>query len=336
MNFIAGSLGVDCDFCHEKNFEADKLPVKSQAREMIRMVHRLNEEDFHGKTEITCFTCHRGQAIPSGLPVLGQRQSAAASAQGRPGTDALPSVGQVLDAYVKALGGQAALDGVKSRVMKTTKIGSSDFKETTEVFQQAPGKVLRIVRAQGYTTWAGFNGRQTWGYDSEKSYWGLLDSAQRLSLIQESEPYPGSRLRKQYAQVAVLAKERVGEREAYVVGGISPEGARESFSSMWTRVCFCDAARSKTQFWAGFRCRWTLRITATWMASTCLLLSGGRASGPSAWTPTMLARSLRFTRTSRSRTRNSIRQPRSSLKIRIKSSSRSASHADKATAWAAS
>jgi hypothetical protein len=72
---------------------------------MIRMVNRLNEEDFHGKTEITCFTCHRGQAIPSGLPVLGQRQSAAASAQGRPGAEALPSVGQVLDAYVIALGG---------------------------------------------------------------------------------------------------------------------------------------------------------------------------------------------------------------------------------------
>jgi photosynthetic reaction center cytochrome c subunit len=229
MNFIAGSLGVDCDYCHEENFEADKLPAKSRAREMIRMVHRLNEEDFHSKTEITCFTCHRGQTIPSGLPVLGLRQAAAASAQARPRAEALPSVGQVLDAYVKALGGQAALDGVKSRITKTTKINSSDFKETTEVFQQAPGKVLRIVRAQGYTTWAGFNGRQTWGYDSEKSYWGLLDSAQRLSLIQESELYPGSRLRKQYAQVAVLGKERVGERETYVVGGISPEGARESF-----------------------------------------------------------------------------------------------------------
>jgi photosynthetic reaction center cytochrome c subunit len=229
MNFIAGSLGVDCDYCHEESFEADKLPAKSRAREMIRMVHRLNEEDFHSKTEITCFTCHRGQTIPSGLPVLGLRQAAAASAQARPRAEALPSVGQVLDAYVKALGGQAALDGVKSRITKTTKINSSDFKETTEVFQQAPGKVLRIVRAQGYTTWAGFNGRQTWGYDSEKSYWGLLDSAQRLSLIQESELYPGSRLRKQYAQVAVLGKERVGERETYVVGGISPEGARESF-----------------------------------------------------------------------------------------------------------
>jgi len=229
MNFIAGSLGVDCDYCHGENFEADKRPAKGKAREMIQMVRRLNEEDFHARTEITCSTCHRSQAIPSGLPVLGKPQSAPGAAQAKPGADALLSVGEVLDRYVKALGGQAALDAVKSRVSKTTQLGSSDSKETTEIFQQTPGKVLRIMRAEGYTTWAGFNGRQTWGYDSEKSYWGLLDSAQRLSLIQESELYQGSRLQKEYAQVSLLGKEKVGERDTYVVGGISPEGARESF-----------------------------------------------------------------------------------------------------------
>lgn len=90
MNFIAGSLGVDCDYCHEENFEADKLPAKGKAREMIQMVRRLNEEDFHAKTEITCFTCHRGHAIPSGLPALGQPRSASA-AQAKSGADTLPS-----------------------------------------------------------------------------------------------------------------------------------------------------------------------------------------------------------------------------------------------------
>ena len=28
MNAIAGSLGVDCDYCHENNFEQDNLPAK--------------------------------------------------------------------------------------------------------------------------------------------------------------------------------------------------------------------------------------------------------------------------------------------------------------------
>ena len=230
MNFIAGSLGVDCDYCHEQNFEADKLAAKGKAREMIRMVRRLNEEDFHANAEITCVTCHRGQAIPSGLPALWPPGSGPAAAPAKPTADALPSVGQVLDRYVQELGGQAALDGVKSRVMKTTGLRSGDSKQITEIYQQAPDKVLHIARGDGgYTTWAGFNGRETWGHDSEKSYWGLLDSGQRLSLIQESEPYPGSRLRQRYTHVAVLGKEKVGDREAYVVGGTSPEGARESF-----------------------------------------------------------------------------------------------------------
>ena len=230
MNSIAGSLGVDCDYCHRNNFNEDKILAKGKARDMMRMVRQINEENYHGKTQITCFTCHQGQAIPSGMPALRMSRPTAEPTETKLAVDALPSADQVLNRYVQALGGQQALDGVRTRIVKTTQMDPrDDSKEVTEIFLKAPGKVLHVMQSNGYSTRAGFNGRQTWQYDSEKSYWGLLDTGQRISLIQESELYQGNRIRKQYTQVAVLGKEKIGERNAYVLCGISPEGARERF-----------------------------------------------------------------------------------------------------------
>jgi len=46
MSFIASSLNVDCDYCHEQDFSKDEKKEKLRAREMIRMVRQINEESF--------------------------------------------------------------------------------------------------------------------------------------------------------------------------------------------------------------------------------------------------------------------------------------------------
>jgi hypothetical protein len=162
------------------------------------------------------------------MPILHPQKATAENVPAKPGTEVLPSVKQVLDRYEQALGGQEALDKIKSRVLKTAPVDPKS-KEVTETFVKAPGRVLQIYQSEGYSTHAGFNGRQAWQYDSEKSYWGLLDKGQRITLIQESELYPGNRLRIEYTQLAILGREKIGERDAYIVGGVSPEDAQERF-----------------------------------------------------------------------------------------------------------
>lgn len=67
MAFIAGSLGVTCDHCHSAKFETDEgNPKKLKAREMMRMVDRINQDQFGGKIVVTCYTCHRGSVKPQG------------------------------------------------------------------------------------------------------------------------------------------------------------------------------------------------------------------------------------------------------------------------------
>ncbi len=82
MKSFTRALGVRCTQCHvgeeEKplstyDFASDAKPDKLIARDMMRMVHRLNTKELPaigGLTEpkVTCFTCHRGSKEPATVP----------------------------------------------------------------------------------------------------------------------------------------------------------------------------------------------------------------------------------------------------------------------------
>src|SRR6266704_5383258 len=71
MQFIASSLGVECEFCHvaHANEKDDKKP-KVTARKMINMMMAINKDNFEGHREVTCYSCHRGSADPMGTPIV--------------------------------------------------------------------------------------------------------------------------------------------------------------------------------------------------------------------------------------------------------------------------
>src|SRR6476469_11227289 len=120
MQFIANSLGVECDFCHVRgaNEKDDKKP-KQTARQMIQMQLAINKDNFKERPEVTCFTCHRGSHDPVGVPIISdgepkrpEPEKADASAP------ALPTAEEILNKYVEAVGGAASLETINSRVEK--------------------------------------------------------------------------------------------------------------------------------------------------------------------------------------------------------------------------
>ncbi len=72
MGFFAASLGLNCVFCHtaesleDWSHFADDVPRKRAARGMIAMVNNLNKNNFGGRREVTCYTCHHGNERPEG------------------------------------------------------------------------------------------------------------------------------------------------------------------------------------------------------------------------------------------------------------------------------
>ena len=81
MKGFATALGVRCTHCHVGqegqpatfDFASDAKKEKLTARAMLRMIHRINEQDFHvtdvSKVKVTCFTCHRGSTKPLTAPL---------------------------------------------------------------------------------------------------------------------------------------------------------------------------------------------------------------------------------------------------------------------------
>lgn len=89
MHHFSGSLGVRCSFCHVRNdstktwdFASDAMPHKVKAREMIKMMDKINDKYFDvtgGKRNITtqlmvtCYTCHHGSNDPAVQPPMQER-----------------------------------------------------------------------------------------------------------------------------------------------------------------------------------------------------------------------------------------------------------------------
>src|SRR5437868_10535156 len=119
MRFMAASLGFQCGSCHviKNGFvdaSADDKPEKRTARDMIRMVLDINKNFAEGNPTVTCYTCHRGQRTPQGVPVLplpvpspdltgGSRASLTLPNSKRQ----LPSAADLLNKYLAAIGGKA-------------------------------------------------------------------------------------------------------------------------------------------------------------------------------------------------------------------------------------
>jgi photosynthetic reaction center cytochrome c subunit len=241
MNFFSASLGVRCNFCHVNNngvwaYDSDEKPEKGTAREMIAMVLNTNKTTFKGGTEVSCYTCHRGTRNPASLPLLplpipsprpsapaGPAPGAQASPTPRP---AMPSADEIINKYVTAIGGQAAIDKLKTRVMKGNINTSSGLTLTYEIDQSAPDRAYEIFVSQRGTMERAVSGNTGW----EKNPQGLHDitGQQLVDLKMSLQLFRNLKLKEQYTSFRVGGrKEKIGERDVYVLTGTMPDKKRE-------------------------------------------------------------------------------------------------------------
>src|ERR1700689_2536360 len=152
MQFIAASLGVECEFCHVQGaFEKDDKKPKQTARKMMEMMFAINKDNFEGHREVTCNSCHRGNAVAQAIPAVMAEEPKEAESQpmGGPASEAKENAGpsgeQLIDKYVHAVGGAAAIDRVTSRVMK----GTIDFGGKSlpiDIYSKEPGERISFTR----------------------------------------------------------------------------------------------------------------------------------------------------------------------------------------------
>lgn len=142
----------------------------------------------------------------------------------------LPTVKEILDKHVAAVGGRAAHEKIKSRSMKgTIELAPMGIKGTVESVAAAPGKSYTKMNLAGVgEITEGFDGTTAWGLNPiqggrEKTGEELLQTKLANAFNREVN------LDKHYSKIEVKAAEKLGEKDVYVVAATAEGLAPETF-----------------------------------------------------------------------------------------------------------
>jgi hypothetical protein len=133
-------------------------------------------------------------------------------------TPALPTVDQVLDKFVAALGGRAVLEKFTSRVAKgTMEVADIGVSGTIQMTQKAPDKSLVQVELAGMGPIR--EGTDASGAWEENPQTGLRDKAGiELADARRGATFNGElKMKTMYKTLQVTCREKVGTRDAYTI-----------------------------------------------------------------------------------------------------------------------
>src|SRR5438874_2882927 len=223
MQFIAASLGVECEYCHvPRAFEKDDKKPKVTARKMIGMMMAINKENFEGHREVTCYSCHRGSANPVATPIISADEPPRESAEGvKPGEPkpVLPPADQLLDKYLNAIGGAEALQKVISRVQKGTLIAFGGQHFPVDVYSKAHEKRLTVMHIATGDRVTAFDGKQGWLSVPGRVH--MMSATENAAAGMDADLYFPLHVRTLYEKFRVDPGEKIDGHDTYLVVGHS-------------------------------------------------------------------------------------------------------------------
>ncbi|HXA00023.1 MAG TPA: c-type cytochrome [Candidatus Dormibacteraeota bacterium] len=164
MQFISASLGVECEYCHvEHAFDKDDKKPKKTARSMMEMMITINQENFEGHREVTCYSCHRGAAKPISVPIISaEEKTPEMMTSDAMDKSALPKPESLLEKYLAAVGGADALKKITSRVQKGSITAFGNQKMSIDIYSKAPDKRISTVHRKNLDSVTAFDGKVGW------------------------------------------------------------------------------------------------------------------------------------------------------------------------------
>jgi photosynthetic reaction center cytochrome c subunit len=259
MRYITVALGVRCNFCHVMgHFDSDQRRPKQTARKMMQMLFAINRENFDGHPVVSCNTCHHGAREPMRVPPL-WGETAALSPQPGPGPTAQsmppnsvggappgaagepgggqgagsrgpmqsgPSVANILDRYLQAVGGTAAIANIHTLTESgsvAVSEGPMHFQAPAQVVRELPGKVAIVLSTPMGRNSSGTDGAVAWEANPREV--AQLSGGQKGRLQRWAELFPGLDLQGN-SRARETGAARVGNRDGWqvvVFGAGGPE-----------------------------------------------------------------------------------------------------------------
>lgn len=223
MDFIAASLGVQCEHCHVQGApEKDDKNQKKTARKMIEMTNALNKDSFEGRRQVTCFSCHRGAGEPVAIPLVSdgtpRPEAAGPRTPGGPNATPPPNADQVLAKFVEAVGGADSIQKVTSRILRGNLI-VGERQIAVEVFAKAPYKRAAVVHLpNGGESITAFDGQTGWlGNTGQPPR--VMTTAQAAAAKLDADFYFAAHVKETLRQVRPGRPEKINDRDTYVLMG---------------------------------------------------------------------------------------------------------------------
>jgi outer membrane lipoprotein-sorting protein len=172
MGFFAVSLTANCTTCHGDASAgswahyADNTQLKAATRRMVVMMNSINQANFGGKREVTCYTCHRGDRMPRITPTIADVYNSTFNPIEPdallPAVSGEPSADQILEKYIQALGGAQNLAKLTSFVAKGTSQAYAELAYPFEVYAKAPNQLTSITHTEAGDRTTAYDGRNGW------------------------------------------------------------------------------------------------------------------------------------------------------------------------------
>jgi hypothetical protein len=229
MQFIAASLGVECEFCHVRDaFDKDDKQPKQTARRMMHMMFDLNADQFHGERAVTCYTCHRGSAKPVSIPMVDSKapyvsEARVAGDSVSEGRTDLPPARDVIEKYIQAVGGAAAIQNVSSRVESGTVTFGVESGFPIEVFSKSPSRQTMIVHLTSGESSTVFDGQNGWFRSPTGSVREMSQADIEGARLDADLQFPVS-VKKTFQQLKIIRTEKVGDHDAILLFATSSSG----------------------------------------------------------------------------------------------------------------
>jgi zinc protease len=134
----------------------------------------------------------------------------------------LPSVDSIIDRYVIALGGKAALEKQTTRVsMGVVEMAGGHLRGTVLIHEKAPDKSLQVVIVAGTAYRQGFDGYVGWTDDPQNGP-QRMPEAELDEVSRDADFYQPLHLRQIYATLTLKDIEKIGDEDVYALEGAAP------------------------------------------------------------------------------------------------------------------
>ena len=263
MGFFAASLSMNCTDCHVSEAlttwagfaqETDNMKM---ARKMVTMVRGINQTYFGGQRLVTCFTCHRDNpGPPDTVPSLVLQYQNPPDTE--PVTIARQIAGQplpdkIIGDYIAAIGGQQAVDNLKSYSAKGTYEGfdTNHEKMPLELYVKNGGKRYQNVHALEGDIGVVTDGKNAWSASITKPLGlmaldgGDLDGAKVDAIV----ALP-SQIKNGFTAWRTGNEFIVNDQDVYVIQGMTsatPKGAVKFYFDEKTHLLVREVRYTETQ-----------------------------------------------------------------------------------------